>query len=146
MRYLMVCVLLGAVSCGPVTSPDELGEMWPVVSEEWSVAYASLEELGVQNTGLVKPSMFTWRFYDGPVPCGSSHSNGCFTHPMAIIRVNTQTPHVIRHEAGHAILWFLDHRCFKCISIDGAGAFSTVSLHSGCEDNDFCRRWIWQRY
>ena len=142
--WLLLCGVLATVSCRPATSPGELGEAWPVVKAEWAIAQKALVPLGVTRSDLVKPIMFTWHFHDGPVTCGGVQANGCFTHPSAVIRINTQTIHVVRHEAGHAILWFLDHPCFRCISIGGNGPVAFVSLHSECKENDYCRRWIYE--
>ena len=78
MKHLvLLCAVLSALSCRSATSPGELGEAWPVVETEWAIAQKVLGAFGVTRSDLVKPTMFTWHFHDGPA-----------------VRV-------VRHEAGH---------------------------------------------
>ena len=116
MKFVLVCVLLGAVSCSP-TSPSELPIAYEeVIRSEWTIAQKLLFDVGVTRSDLVKPNQCTWIPHDGPLPYNGGYANGLF-RPYTI-RWNVRTPTVLRHEAGHAILHFLDHPCASCWSVD----------------------------
>lgn len=129
MKPLVLCAVLGALSCS-VTSPSRLPAAYEeVIRSEWGIAQNLLDSVGVSRTGLVPPEVCTWVPHDGPFKCGNREGcNGCFTPVTFVVRWNIHTPRVIRHEAGHAILHFLDHPCRSCWSVD-----LTVTLHTGCE-------------
>lgn len=140
MRWLRICALVGAfapVSCSP-TSPSDLPAAYAeTIKQEWTISQELLRSVGVGNTGLVLPRVCTWIPHDGPFETSASFTgwaNGEFDPNTFTIKWNTRTPAVLRHEAGHAILHFLDHPCASCWSVDGnIGEPNAVTLHRGCE-------------
>jgi hypothetical protein len=134
LRILTLCFTMCCVSCG-LSSPTDLPAAYEdVIRTEWALAQRLLGELDVDRVVLVVPEICTWVPHDGMVKTSISDTgwaNGVFYPRNFVVEWNIHTPQVIRHEAGHAILHFLDHRCRSCFSVD-----NTVTLHSGekCED------------
>lgn len=123
----LLCGVLAVVSCMP-TAPSELPSAHEeVIQSEWAIAQRLLSDVGVTRSDLVTPDQCTWIPHDGPLPYNGGYANGLFT-PYTV-RWNVRTPTVLRHEAGHAILYKLGHACKSCWSVD-----ATISLHPGrCE-------------
>lgn len=140
---VLLCAVLGAVSCSP-TSPSGIPVAYDeVIQREWALALGLLKSAHVPRLNLVKPQLCNWVPHDGPIRTTwqgeVAWANGDFNPNTFTIRWNTQTPQVLRHEAGHAILRFLDHRCWACWSLDG----TKISPHPGaCETSStgaYCR-------
>jgi hypothetical protein len=124
-------------SCTTPMSPTTVPDLQGTRDREWAVAQEVLAGWGV-NAYSVPPQRFVWQSHDGPFPCGGvDQANGCFSPTTRTIDYNTQQAHVIRHEAGHAILWALGYGCWKCISINGIGEQVLVD-HHGCEPERRC--------
>lgn len=115
----LICVLF-CIGCA--TSPDMLDtEYGPLIRSEWAIAQAKLESAGVEGALVVPPEICTWIAKDGKIASSSSPTgwaNGTFNPVTYVVRWNTETPGVIRHEAGHAILRFLDFECSSCYEHD----------------------------
>ena len=129
MKWLLLCGVLATVSCNP-TSPSDLPSAYAeVIRSEWSVAQRLLADQDVRSD--LEPKHCTWIPHDGPLPYKGGYANGLFTPSGRIVRWNVLTPTVLRHEAGHAILYSVNHRCKSCWSVD-----SSVTLHPGkCESS-----------
>lgn len=111
-RYVMllpvVATLLGCIS--PLTPTGDL-PAW--VHDEWAVGQESVEALIGPEAHTIHPEMFQWEAVDGVFDCGGKRANGCFSPSRRLVRYNTETPSVVRHEAGHAILWKLGRECWR---------------------------------
>lgn len=136
LRILSLSLAMATVSCSPSSPTDLPAAYAEVIRSEWATAQSLLSGVGVGRTGLVVPQVCTWVPHDGMFKTSASYTgwaNGEFDPNTFTIKWNTQTPSVIRHEAGHAILHFVDHPCASCWSVD-----SSVTLHPGprCEGTD----------
>jgi hypothetical protein len=103
--------LLGLLVCELPTSSGG----YPVPPEawgEWEITVQTLVSRGVSESAArgVTPDMFRHVASAGPFYCVSVWANGCFKRPR-LITWNTLTPHVLRHEYGHAILYKLGYSC-----------------------------------
>jgi hypothetical protein len=135
-RVVILILAFGCVSCSQSAPTDLPPAYEEVIRSEWSIAQKALAELSVNSIGLAVPELCTWIPYDGPIETSASwtgFANGVFDPHGFVIQWNTRTPTVIRHEAGHAILQFLDHPCWSCWSVG-----LVVKLHPGakCEDTN----------
>lgn len=94
--------------------PNEPVEPW--MRTEWNLAQVNLGRLGVVGADRIHPEEFRWQAMQGPFTCGKTKlANGCYSPKSHRIQYNVQTPRVVRHEAGHAILHRLDleWRCYE---------------------------------
>jgi hypothetical protein len=122
----LFCLAIGGLGCATSTSPSGLPPAYEaVIRSEWAIAQRMLAEAGVDRTELAVPELCTWIPHDGGFGDGG-YTNGLFTPNSFTIKWNIHTPTVLRHEAGHAILHFLDHPCRSCWSVD-----STITIHTG---------------
>jgi hypothetical protein len=113
---LLIAVILLWTGCSTLFAPSEivLKDEWPTILREWKIAQDKLYERGVWRAHLVGAEAFTFRSKPGPFMCGDIWANGCYEYPSQVITWNRQKPHVIRHEAGHAILRRLGYSCSSC--------------------------------
>lgn len=113
---LLVWALLS--SCSVATTPTDLN---PAIEAEWALAQQAVSTMRGDTAAYgIWPTQFNWRESAGPFDCGGDLANGCFEANRRRITWNTQTPNVIRHEAGHAILWKLGDDRWR-ICTDGHG-------------------------
>jgi hypothetical protein len=75
-----------------------------LITEDWAGEYQ------VKST---IPEMFKWVEVDGMFMCNGAKMDGCFS-TSGTITYNIQAPRIIRHEAGHAILYKLRDKRWKC--------------------------------
>ena len=93
-------------SPSPTESLDAIKHVeWQIAQEKLSKLPWSVEAYKVERWDV------KWRESDGPFYCGNVWANGC--HIEGTIVWNIQTPTVIRHEAGHAILYKLKDPRYK---------------------------------
>jgi hypothetical protein len=110
MRKLLI--LLALQACQTATAPTVVD---PTIHAEWIIAQSRLTCLGTHNVEKVTPEQFSWEEIPGQFDCGfQSYKNGCYSPTLRLIQWNTQTPTVIRHEAGHAILHALGNPWWRC--------------------------------
>lgn len=115
LSWLVLLILGSLNSCGYMTSPTPIEQLPDWVLSEWKVGQNILIEEFCYNPDSVygvHPEYFKWEYKDGYVECGGKDANGCFSTPKTI-KVNTQTPHVVRHETLHAILYRIDRDNWK---------------------------------
>lgn len=117
--FLEIALCVALVRCGLSSHPTKF-EITPEIRIEWGIAQLRLATVGLEDAYDVHPGMFRWREHPGPFKCGIYLANGCYTIgnsaiPSGLIRFNAETPTVVRHEAGHAILHKLgeDWRCYE---------------------------------
>jgi len=104
--------------CFACASPTggRFGEYEPLIRAEWAVAQEKLAAKGV-DVHLAPPEICTFTAVEGKIATSASPTgwaNGTFNPNTFRVRWNTETPGVLRHEAGHAILHFLDYDCASC--------------------------------
>lgn len=116
VRSTILALLMG---CSVNTDPTALP---PVVAQEWAIGQAAAVPYVGDDAYTVWPSMFNWAEVNGPLPSSTDTVivNGEFDPLRRLITWNTRTPTVIRHEAGHAILWKLGHPDWR-VCTDGHG-------------------------
>lgn len=108
-RLVPVAIMASCNICGP-------SSVEPWVQEEWTIAQSKLAtQYSLPEANEVSPELVRWEPRPGPFYCGSKLSNGCFsTRWGPKVQYNVQTPSVVRHEAGHAILWILNDARWRC--------------------------------
>lgn len=112
-------LLLASCSRGTMLSPTEPAPISDIVRAEWAIAQEKIG--GLAST--IGPERFAWVEHAGMFPCGTGGPmrQGCF-HPDAPsgprIEWDTTAPSVLRHEAGHSILWALGDPSFDCYEHD----------------------------
>ena len=99
----LLVLTLGMWGCAP-TTPDI--QHLELIQLEWGIGQ---DEVAAIYGGQAFDHSWVevgWEAIDGRFKCGRVLSNGCYQHNAfrKTIRWNTQTPKVIRHEAGHAII------------------------------------------
>lgn len=111
-----VALTISFATCSslPTSSNHAMGEPY---DSEWAIAQRRLICLGY-HADRVPPTSVGWESRDGSFFCGDIEANGCYIPEKRLIIWNTQTPNVIRHEAGHAILHRLlgsnlDWHCYE---------------------------------
>lgn len=107
-------LILAMAGCeASLTRPSEVPE-W--ILAEWHIAQDRLSSLtGDARVYDISPEQFRFREKEATFDCGGQLAVGCFTHGFGrapTISYWTEKPTVIRHEAGHAILWKLGYECF----------------------------------
>lgn len=82
-----------------------------VVDVEWAIAQRETVPYVGEAAYGVWPDQFNWSVEMDAFDCDGDEypDNGCFNTLHRRITWNIQTPNVIRHEAGHAIMWKLGH-------------------------------------
>jgi hypothetical protein len=128
LALALFCLAIGGLGCATSTSPSGLPPAYEeVIRSEWAIAQDILAAVGVTRVDMVVPELCTWIPHDGPIQFGDLWlTNGVFDPNDFTITWNIHTPGVIHHEAGHAILEFLDHPCSFCWSVE-----PTVTVHEG---------------
>jgi hypothetical protein len=110
----VITLLLITASCRTHLGPKI--DLDPVIISEWGAAQVILIEQNWQDyfqIDRVKPQMFNFTEHAEPFHCNGQLANGCFSPPWDIT-YNKQTPQVIRHEAGHAILYRVRDYRWRC--------------------------------
>ena len=102
LRWIPILLLTSAChQCAPAgnkfTSPS------PIIEAEWAIGQLETVAVIGDKAYEIWPHHFHWQEEPGPFMCGKILANGCYSSSK-LIRWNIQTPTVIRHEAGHAIL------------------------------------------
>jgi len=122
MSGIRILIALTALSsCSIVTSPDQVPTSWEdTVKEQWAITVADLLLRGVPQSKLdtIQWHHFSWKEHPGPFNCNDNNipDNGCYRHGLGkhgSIEWNAQTPSVLHHEIGHAILHKLGYSCWK---------------------------------
>jgi hypothetical protein len=116
-KYLAGIIIIFAACAGGPTGPDEVAlNEEAIIEAEWAIAQAKIKkDYCLEKVDLIKSYLFTFKAIDGPFKCGDKEDrNGCYHPNHGLIEWNRQTPTVIRHEAGHAILHYLDHPDWRC--------------------------------
>jgi hypothetical protein len=112
---MLQIAMISLLRCDTHTGPTKPLEDF--IIREWGIAQMKLIEEGWADEfqiTRVLPEQFDFRPRAGTFPCGDAYeANGCFSPPNNII-YNLDTPTVIRHEAGHAILYKLGDDRWKC--------------------------------
>ena len=99
--------------CGCAFRPIAPSEVTNHMTTEWRIAQDNLVSIAGQAAYTVSITQFEVKVTDGIFSCGGAPANGCFSSVRKRITWNTHTPTVIRHEAGHAILWRLGYACWR---------------------------------
>lgn len=108
----LVLTALCLLRCEATTSPDAIPDH---VRAEWAIAQQRVEaHYDEPRARFIHPEQFGWRVKSDLFWCGDILANGCFSTPSGTITYNRHVPEVIRHEAGHAILWKLNHPDWRC--------------------------------
>jgi len=105
--------------CFACASPTggRFGEYETIIRAEWKVAQDRLAVLGVERSSKVPPDICKFEAREGRITTdvtAAGWTNGLFYPSSFRIVWNVETPGVLRHEAGHAILLFLDYDCWDC--------------------------------
>jgi hypothetical protein len=110
----IIGLLWGLTGCSLPTSSSMVVDQYPIYKSEWAIAVDTLAARGVPMDRLspLKWTMFTYRTHNGAFNCDGEDplDNGCFS--SGLIRWNTKTPSVLRHEMGHGILRKLGYGCW----------------------------------
>lgn len=114
---LVACLGLGCL--GPTSIADVMlssREIDPAVFPEWEIAQQILSSppWSLPRSLDVRPDQFKWGAKETAFLCDGRESIGCYSPRFRLIQWNIQTPTVIRHEAGHAILHHLDDARYSC--------------------------------
>ena len=128
--YLAWFILVGLFGCTSPTGPtrpnlpEEL-EGWADAQKVLSHPFYAQE---VSNPYAFTPDMCEWDVADALFSCGGTLTAGCTyrTGRGCFIRYTKGYDYVIKHEAGHAILWLAGSKLHEC-SINGH------ELTHGCE-------------
>jgi len=118
-------ILIWAAACTSTTTP-EISEPW--IQREWSIAQCNLTSMGIAGASHVYAEWFDFIPHaperdivvDGGTHEGLFQTNagqwvwGYFDPNRREIHYSTSTQQVVRHEAGHAIMWALDHSWWRC--------------------------------
>ena len=118
MRAATLLLLLAGCSRTPL-SPTEPAPISDVVRAEWAIAQAKIG--GLAHT--IGPERFGWVEHVGMFPCPGTVGlkQGCFG-PDAPggprVEWDTTAPSILRHEAGHSILWALVDPRWDCYEHD----------------------------
>jgi len=107
----ILLLMLGIASCASTIGPKTLD---PIIVAEWKSGQEELVEAGwpKHRVQIFVPQLFKFKKFDDTFECGPVVANGCFQPPKTIM-YNAQTPHAIRHEAGHAILYRMGVWCWR---------------------------------
>lgn len=109
-------LLLGILGCWGPTSPLVPPESW--ILEEWSIAQCQVTAMGFKRADSIPAKWFSFIAHepvcDGGIFLGSQCVSGWFEPNNHEIHYSTAVPHVVRHEAGHAILWELHSSGYHC--------------------------------
>jgi len=106
---MFISLLLTTFGCSsPIAAPDEGYTVPPGVINAWHLGQADIvNAYGVHAALGVGPELFYWEEMPTPFRCGDVVTVGCFSPDQRRIRYTTGHEYVARHEACHAILWFL---------------------------------------
>jgi hypothetical protein len=115
-KFLAGILVVFAACAGGPTGPNVVTDEEAIIKAEWKIAQAKIKkDFGLTKADLILPNLFTFKAIDGPFKCANvEDANGCYHGSHGLIEWNRQTPTVIRHEAGHAILHYLDHPEWRC--------------------------------
>lgn len=103
-------LLAAFVGCQSMTAPDAVD----IVEAEFAIAQAKVAGGYTIRALAISVGDFSWRKSYGAFDCGGQEANGCFHTRGRLIEWNVYTPSVIRHEAGHGILFVLGDDGWKC--------------------------------
>lgn len=110
MRFILATLCL--TSCAlPPTSPKDIPD-W--IRDEWAIGQerVALAMGDIPAIYDILLEMFYLEEMPGVFKCNGVWANGCYSSGKHRIRYNKDTPSVIRHEAGHAILHRLQMVCW----------------------------------
>lgn len=117
-RTLWLALLLASCSRTPL-SPSEPAAISDIVRAEWALAQEKIGGLA----SSVRPERFRWVEHVGMFACPgvAGLKQGCFG-PDAPggpqVDWDTAAPSILRHEAGHSILWALGDPDWSCYEHD----------------------------
>lgn len=111
LPFLLVFIL----GCQSISGPSDAYHS--IIEAEFAIAQEKVAREYTIQAWAVSVGDFSWQRHNGPFMCGDELANGCFHYPSRTITWNVQTPQVIRHEAGHALLYALGYydkwRCYE---------------------------------
>jgi hypothetical protein len=101
------------ISCTNMTGPEIVPD-W--IKTEWSVTQEQLSapEWVGSRAWSVQPESTKFTSHPGPFMCNGTMANGCFSTKEGI-EYNERKRQVVRHEAGHAILYRLGDPRWRCV-------------------------------
>lgn len=116
MRKVILVLLLWSCESPTTQGPVGLPSGWEtIVKYEWGFAQSVLVCIGYREAVDVSPESFRWEVLSSQFYCGNEYTSGCFSPDEELIRFYEKHSFVIKHEAGHAIVWKLNKRpLWKC--------------------------------
>lgn len=95
---------------GLTGNPDE-----SEIRRQWGLAQVDIACYN-SHVSSIPPDLFTFVRHVGPFDCGDvKDTAGCYTTNTQVIQYDSTQLYVIRHEAKHAILHYLNNHCASAI-------------------------------